>query len=272
MKFFIDKDSEIFLFQILKAGGLLSSYNEIREAIEAEKVILNGEVCLNQREVVGHGDIVECGDKKTEVVARGITGKGKKLREETPAPEKPEYIPSVEHGRVNKWAAKPINLEKRLDTKINEVTLKLHNLLMKKELTLAFAESCTGGMLQEAIVSLPGCSSYFLGGVTAYADSIKTKVLKVKQESLDKFGAVSNEVAKEMVNGLQMQFGSAVSAAITGIAGPDGGTEEKPVGTVYTAVLIKGKLIENRYSFSGTRSLIRKKSTLEILNTIYKNS
>ncbi len=268
MKFYIDKGTEIFLFQVLKAAGLIPNYEEVREAVQTEKVKVNGEICTNQREILGNGDKVEYGNKIAEIVGRGITGKGKKLVEEKPSFER---VPTIEHGRVNKWSAKPVNIEKRLDTKISETMLKLHNALIKKEMTLAFAESCTGGMLQNIVVNLSGCSAYFLGGITAYADSIKQKTLDVNSSTLAQYGAVSKEVAKEMVIGLEKTFQANISAITTGLAGPDGGTEEKPVGTVYIAVKIKDKLIENHYNFSGDRNVIRKKTTLEILQTILSN-
>jgi PncC family amidohydrolase len=268
MKFFIDRGSEIYLFQLMKAAGILPDYNEIREAIISEEVTINGEVCANQREILGHGDVVKYQEKSAEIVARGETGKGKKLSEK---PEIRERIPAIEHGKVNKWAAKPLNLEKRIESKIADVMQKLHNSLPQKKLTLAFAESCTGGMLQDIVVRNSGCSAYFLGGITSYSDSIKMQVLQVSKQSLDNFGAVSAQVAKEMATGLQQKFAADISAAVTGIAGPEGGTDEKPVGTVYTAILIKGKMYENSFNFSGTRSVIRKKTTLEVLNIIYKN-
>ncbi|MFO7896879.1 MAG: CinA family protein [Candidatus Cloacimonadales bacterium] len=268
MKFFIDKGSEIYLFQLMKAAGILPEYNEIREAIIGEEVYINGEACANQREILGHGDLVTYKDKKAEIVARGETGKGKKLSEKA---ETTERIPAIEHGKVNKWAAKPLNLEKRIESKIADVMLKIHNSLLKKGLTLAFAESCTGGMLQELVVRNPGCSAYFLGGITSYADQIKLKILGVKPASLETEGAVSSKIAAEMASGLQHKFGADISAAITGIAGPEGGTEEKPVGTVFTAIIIRGKLIENSFNFSGTRTVIRKKTSLEVLNIISKN-
>jgi len=268
MKFYIDKGTEIFLFQVLKAAGLIPNYEEVREAVQTEKVKVNGKICTNQREVLGNGDKVEYADKIAEIVGRGVTGKGKKLIEEKPSFER---IPTIEHGKVNKWSAKPVNIEKRLDTKISETMQKLHNTLIKKELTLAFAESCTGGMLQDIVVSLSGCSAYFLGGITAYANSIKQRVLEVNPDTLAQFGAVSKEVAKEMVLGLEKTFQANISAITTGLAGPDGGTKEKPVGSVYTAIKIGDKIIENHYNFSGNRNVIRKKTTLEILQTIAAN-
>lgn len=106
----------------------------------------------------------------------------------------------------------------------------------KNKLTLSTAESCTGGHLSHKIVSVPGSSAYFLGGLVAYSNEIKHQELKVKQETLQDYGAVSEETVREMVKGALKAFESDISVAISGIAGPTGGTEEKPVGTIWLAM------------------------------------
>ena len=104
--------------------------------------------------------------------------------------------------------------------------------LRAKSLTLSFAESCTGGMCAQRIVSVSGASEIFLGGVVSYANSAKTGILGVKEATLSVYGAVSEETAREMARGARLVFSSDIAVSVSGIAGPGGGTEQKPVGTV----------------------------------------
>ena len=115
----------------------------------------------------------------------------------------------------------------------------LHQILFEKKKTLSVAESCTGGALAARITALPGASSYFLGGIVSYSNAAKEKFLGI--QSLEKFGAVSRQTAVAMCEGLFKQFDSDYAISITGIAGPDGSTKEKPVGTVWAAIGEKGK-------------------------------
>lgn len=130
-------------------------------------------------------------------------------------------------------------------------------LLLAKGLTLAVAESCTGGLIGGAITEVPGISSVFLGGVIAYANEVKVRELGVAQADLDRVGAVSEEVARAMASGVRSKFGSDLGVGITGIAGPDGGTAEKPVGTVHLALDVRGTVTHRRLSLPGDRSLVR---------------
>jgi len=109
-------------------------------------------------------------------------------------------------------------------------------LLSERKKTLALAESCTGGFIANGITNVPGASKVFLGGIVAYSNGAKEKFLGVRPETLEKSGAVSEAVAKEMAEGAREKFGSDFAIAVTGIAGPDGGTPEKPVGTVFIAL------------------------------------
>ena len=119
------------------------------------------------------------------------------------------------------------------------INYTLVNALKEKKLTIACAESCTGGLLAKSITDVGGCSSVFLGGVVAYANEIKENILGVSGETLKKYGAVSEFTAMEMANGVRRICGSDIGISTTGIAGPDGGTEEKPVGTVYVGFSFK---------------------------------
>lgn len=126
---------------------------------------------------------------------------------------------------------------------------------------VACAESCTGGWLAHAIVSEPGSSKWFDCGIVAYSNDAKQKMLGVEQKTLDFYGAVSKEVAQDMAQGLLQRSSADVTIAITGIAGPDGGSDEKPVGTVWFAVATrKGKMQTEHKVFSGDRTSVREQA------------
>jgi nicotinamide-nucleotide amidase len=108
--------------------------------------------------------------------------------------------------------------------------------LSSNQQTLAIAESCTGGYISHLITSIPGSSVYFKGGIIAYSNSIKEDTINVKYETLQKYGAVSEETVKEMADGIRQRFNTDYAVATSGIAGPGGGTPEKPVGTVWIAI------------------------------------
>jgi nicotinamide-nucleotide amidase len=128
---------------------------------------------------------------------------------------------------------------------------------------LAVAESCTGGFISHLITSVPGSSAFFNGAVTAYSNQIKETVLNVNSETLEQFGAVSEQVAKEMAKGVKALLKTDYSVATTGIAGPTGGTEEKPVGTVWIAVAGKNAVIAKKFVFGNNRerNIIRSSQT-----------
>ena len=122
------------------------------------------------------------------------------------------------------------------------VEFELKEVMTKLELTLSTAESCTGGMVAARIVNVPGSSEYFMGGVVAYDNRVKMKVLGVKAETLLKYGAVSPQTAKEMVLGVKELLLTDCAVSTTGIAGPGGGTPEKPVGLTYIGVAVKDRV------------------------------
>ena len=133
-------------------------------------------------------------------------------------------------------------------------------LLQANELTLTCAESCTGGLLSGRIINVPGVSETYKSGYITYSNKAKRKLLGVKKATLQKYGAVSENVAEEMVKGAAAAAKADVAVAVTGIAGPDGGTEEKPVGLVYIACGVKGKVTVKKYQFSGNRAKVRESS------------
>lgn len=141
-------------------------------------------------------------------------------------------------------------------------------LARERGLVMAFAESCTGGLLSKMITDLPGSSEYFWGGVVTYSNEAKRKILGVKGDTLEKYGAVSEETAKEMLMGVLSLSGADIGAAITGIAGPGGGSETKPVGLVYIAAGSKKHNQVIKMNFAGNRGVIRTLSAKTALDLI----
>ena len=140
--------------------------------------------------------------------------------------------------------------------------------LIKRNLTLASAESCTGGLIAGKIVDYPGASEVFLDGVVSYSNESKVKRLGVSQETLDKYGAVSEETAREMAEGVIKAMDADVGVSSTGVAGPGGGTDEKPVGLIYVAVSIKGKTTVKKLNLKGGRNKIRNRVVTEALTLL----
>lgn len=140
------------------------------------------------------------------------------------------------------------------------VDQELAALFRASGMTLALAESCTGGMIAARVTEIAGCSAWFKGGVVAYSNEVKMKLLDVPAPMLAMYGAVSEPVARAMAEGVRRVIGSDLSLAVTGIAGPDGGTSEKPVGTVYIAVADHIGCVTGRYQFEGDRGAVRKQT------------
>ncbi len=134
---------------------------------------------------------------------------------------------------------------------------RLATLLLDKKKTLATAESCTGGMISSAIVGMPGVSSVFKAGFVTYANEAKIKMLGVSEETLKQYGAVSMDTAKQMAEGAAKVAECDLAISVTGIAGPDGGTAEKPVGLVYIGSYVDGKVYAEEHHFTGDRMSIR---------------
>lgn len=141
-------------------------------------------------------------------------------------------------------------------------------LLQKRGWTLALAESCTGGYVSQLVTNVPGSSAYYVGGVCCYANQVKTSVLGVGADTLGDFGAVSEQVAQQMAEGACRVLGSDVSLAITGIAGPTGGTAEKPVGLVHWAVKTPRGLTLRHMVFSGNRQQVQQLAAYAGLATV----
>lgn len=148
---------------------------------------------------------------------------------------------------------------------LEEVVFKL---LRENKLVAATAESCTGGLLAGRITSLPGASGVFERGFITYSNQSKVDELGVRQETIDKFGAVSRETALEMVNGLMKKTSAQVCISITGIAGPDGGTPDKPVGLVYIGVSVGDRVVCQSFELMGNRERIRNDACMRALDIV----
>ena len=148
---------------------------------------------------------------------------------------------------------------------------KIVSLLKRKKLKIAFAESCTGGMLSSAITTVSGSSKVFTMGLITYSNQAKTGLLKVSQKIIKKYGAVSNQCCLAMVNNLSKISKSKVCVSITGIAGPKGGSKQKPVGLVYIGIRVGKKVIVNKCNFKNKgRAYIQKQTVKKSLNLLMK--
>ena len=141
-------------------------------------------------------------------------------------------------------------MEKKIENIIGEI-------LISKGLTIATAESCTGGLLAGTLINYSGISSVFMEGVITYSNEAKMNRIGVSKDTLDAFGAVSKETAEEMARGICKVVNTKIGISTTGIAGPGGGTYEKPVGLVYMGLCINGEVFYKKFNFKGDRQQIR---------------
>jgi nicotinamide-nucleotide amidase len=156
---------------------------------------------------------------------------------------------------------------------MNNLSLKIVKLLTIKKLKVSFAESCTGGLLASSITSISGSSKVFNLGLVTYSNNAKVKILKVPKKTINKYGAVSHETCLSMVKNLSRISKSNISISITGIAGPNGGTKEKPVGLVYIGLKKGDKTIIKKNLFKNKRRISIQKATVKealkmVLNTL----
>jgi len=173
-------------------------------------------------------------------------------------------------GRITERVANVVAAQE--DITIEEAII---NYMAGKGLTLSIAESCTGGYISHIITRHPGSSRVFLGGTVSYANELKESVLNVKHETLSTFGAVSEETVTEMVEGALRNFKSDYAIAVTGIAGPDGGTPDKPVGTIWVAAANVDKTMVKKLTFGNKRLQNIERtaiSALNMLNTLLRDS
>ena len=156
---------------------------------------------------------------------------------------------------------------------MSNLSLKIVKLLTKKKLTVSFAESCTGGLLASSITSISGSSKVFNMGLVTYSNNAKVKLLKVPKKTITKYGAVSHETCLSMVKNLSKISKANISISITGVAGPNGGTKEKPVGLVYIGLKKESKIIIKKNLFKSKKRISIQKATVKqafkmILNTL----
>ncbi len=145
---------------------------------------------------------------------------------------------------------------------------RIGDVMNQKRLTLAAAESCTGGLVSSRITDVPGSSAYFLGGVVAYSYEAKASLLGVSWDTLNKYGAVSRETVIEMARGARKLFNADIAVSISGIAGPGGGTDAKPVGTVWVGLSASGGEEARHFVWEGDRTLNKQLSSEAALQFI----
>ncbi|MBM4150247.1 MAG: competence/damage-inducible protein A [Ignavibacteria bacterium] len=197
------------------------------------------------------------------------------------------FLPSY-HGvrlRIGVLNAEPHTAQHRLDElqtllidKVGEYVFGYGNdtllsvtteLLKQQQKTISVVESCTGGMLGSAFTQQSGSSSYFIGGFLTYSNELKMVLADVSEQSLTQFGAVSKEVAEEMAKGGRQRLQTDYCISITGIAGPEGGSEEKPIGTVWIALASEKQIIAKRFNFGNDRAINRERSVAQAIAMLY---
>jgi len=153
---------------------------------------------------------------------------------------------------------------------IDSLKQKLFSLLQEKNITLSTAESCTGGMIGACLTSIPGISEYYGYGFVTYSNEAKQKLIGVSEDTLKKHGAVSAETALEMAEGALKVSGADIAVSVTGIAGPGGGTQLKPVGLVYVGFATKDKRYFKKLNLTGDREKIRLLTVANVIEIIIK--
>ena len=146
--------------------------------------------------------------------------------------------------------------------------IAVHSFFIAKGFSFSCAESCTGGLIAKKITDYSGSSEYFLGSVVAYHNSIKERLLGVRRKTLSRFGAVSAECAVEMAEGVKSKMGSDISLSVTGIAGPEGGSPEKPVGTVFAAFCVGEDIVVRKFFIKGSRKIVRERTANQVMQIL----
>lgn len=154
---------------------------------------------------------------------------------------------------------------------MKELEKLISALLRAREATLSIAESCTGGLVSDRITNVSGSSDYFKGAIVSYSIDAKARHLDIPLKYLEKYGAVSPQVAKKMAEGVRKAFGSTFGLSTTGVAGPTGGTPESPVGTVFIAVSDGRKTLVKGESLKGSRRMVKEKAAERSLRFLYEN-
>ena len=163
------------------------------------------------------------------------------------------------------------NAPMKIDTTSKQNTIAIINTLKEKHQTITFAESCTGGRIASEFTSISGASSVLNGSVISYANEIKSQWLGVKEQTLIEHGAVSKECVEEMLTGILKMASADYAIAVSGIAGPTGGTAEKPVGTVYIGIKNNQHSIVQRHLFKGNREAVQEQAKSVAISLLKKN-
>ena len=142
-----------------------------------------------------------------------------------------------------------------------EIEKRIGKMLKERGLKIAVAESCTGGLISSRITDISGASDYFEAGITTYSNESKIRLLNIPEDIVDRYGAVSEETAKSMAEGVKKTVHADIGVSVTGIAGPTGGTEGKPVGTVFIGLATKKATYVRKFFFDGNRLEIRRKTS-----------
>lgn len=145
---------------------------------------------------------------------------------------------------------------------------KISAILVRRGMNISVAESCTGGLISKRITDVAGSSTYFLSGLVTYSNAAKTKHLSVPEKTIARHGAVSEIVARDMAKGVRKSLDADIGLSVTGIAGPGGGSTEKPVGLVYMALSSQKKVFAAKFVFSGNRTQIRKQAADKALQML----
>ncbi len=151
---------------------------------------------------------------------------------------------------------------------MSQAEIGIGRLLIKKNKTIAVAESCTGGLLSNLFTNIPGSSQYFLLGIVAYSNQSKTSLLRIPAIVIKRYGTVSSQVCKLMAENIRIIASSDYGIGITGIAGPHGGTPTKPIGTVFISVASRNKVATKKLHFPNTRLVVKRKTVIKALSML----
>jgi len=224
-------------------------------------------VVVNIGESAAEEMILDIIEKQTNPTIAPYASAGKVIfRITAKAESKEKCVEMIEP--VKEELIKRFGKENAYVTNSGMVEDKTAELLLEKNLTIAVAESLTGGMVASRLINYPGISKSFMEGFVTYSNEAKMNTLHVNRGTLDKYGAVSEEAAKEMAYGAAKVAGTDIGVSTTGIAGPDGGTEEKPVGLAYVCVYYKGRFNTNKIIATGSREIIRDRAATSALDLI----
>jgi nicotinamide-nucleotide amidase len=159
----------------------------------------------------------------------------------------------------------------KMEQDLITLSTKIGGFLTDQGLSISAAESCTGGLLSHVLTAVSGSSNYFIGGIVAYSNPIKEKFLGVKSETLVNFGAVSTQTAQEMADGIRRKFKTSIGLSTTGIAGPTGGTPEKPVGLVWIGISTSQRTKTYECHFQGGREQVQYSTVQKILSRLLED-